>query len=78
MLLAESADFRGALLGNVLLPTCTHLGQESMRVKQTQAKMTLKPNQDGTQVFPFWVSDQFLDGSPSDFEFKTDSEWLEV
>ena len=31
-----------------------------MRVKQTQAKVTPKPNQDGTQVFPFWVSDQSL------------------
>ena len=78
MLLSESADLRGALLGNVLLPKCTHLGQESMSVKQTQAKMTPKPNQGGAQVFPFWVSDQSLDGSPADFEFNTDSEWLEV
>ena len=60
MALAESADVRGALLGSVRLPTYTHLGQESMRVKQTQAKVTPKPNQDGTQVFPFWVSDQSL------------------
>ena len=58
MLLAEPADFRGALLGNLLLPTCTHLGQDSLRVKQTQAKTTPKSNQDGAQAFPFWVSDQ--------------------